>query len=86
MEYKKKRDENRVQDQKRFIVIVSVLILLLLFGIGLLAYMFISASHYAFIQTPTISMGATNGAVGILIQQTQVAGTEQFMMTSTARP
>lgn len=86
MEYRKKKNESRAEDQKRFIVIATLLILVLLFGLGLLVYMIVvPRDDMGFNQTAT-NLLATNPAVITLLVETEIAATEQFIMTSTVRP
>ena len=71
MEYKKKKNESRAHDQRRFIVIMGVLILVLLFGFGLVAYIAIAPQDdILFNETATHLGAATNPAVAELIEQT----------------
>jgi hypothetical protein len=86
MEYKKKKNKRSAQDQCLFVVIVIVLIMALLFGLGLVAYLSIAPRNdMVFSQTAT-NLLATNNAVAELIEQTNIAATEQFILTGTALP
>lgn len=67
-------------------LIAGVLVLVLLLGIVILSNMIIQREmSRPFDQTAT-AIVATNNYLVILIDETQVAATEQFIMTSTALP
>lgn len=88
-EHKKKKNDSKTQDQKRFMVIACILILVLLFGCGLLLVMLIPfgpAPHDGGFSHTWTSIAVTNQHLSTLIVQTDVAATEQFMLTGTVLP
>lgn len=85
MEYKKKKNGADHSDRRIFIgigitCVIGVFVLLMLFN----AFTTCGCSP-SFNPTVT-SIVATNNAVATLIEQTDIAATEQFMMTRTALP
>ena len=85
MEYKKKKNDVDRSDRKRLILIATVLVLVLIFGIGLLATAIIQnrKDYPSPFEMTARAIESTNNDLWILI--TEVT-TEQFIMTSTARP
>lgn len=84
MEYKKKKNESRAQNQKPFVVLVLILILAMI--VGLVLIMILTPTPYQVFQKTATAIVATNNAVHTLLAQTEIAATQQFAMTSTARP
>jgi len=78
MEYKKKKNDDP-QSQRNALILIAIF-LLLVWMIGFVLFLQRPFSQTA---TPLLS---TNPVVITLIVQTSVAGTEQFLLTSTALP
>ena len=66
-------------------LIATVLVLVLILGFVILVYTFVqNKANQPFSQTPIPFV--TSGAVATLLQETEIAATQQFIMTRTALP